>query len=375
MTRNYATPLLKWFKDASTSAALGDDRVVEKWQSIVDDLRDAEDKKPGNAPAILDDYIAAQMTKVTVNDCASAQLVARPARIRGYYASRVLQLSDSLTERCAVAAADVAIERYKELAGYFNRRLAGRYPFAEQLPRARDIEADPDDIRYFFAMYDKNAGLFRSIDTRDGYASQLRQAQHFLEEMKDVRRFFAAFLDVDKPQRTPTYEVEPNFRTLQGLEYGANEIIQWSLTIGDKTLTERDKGKKLTWTPGMPVRLALRWAGDAPRVPMLVGEKRGVSVVDRTISYDYTNRWSLLTTLADLGTGGDQLGPDVDAPPVTLALVVNTRRVEGGTPEQQPAQAFMRVTLLNKDDKPLDLPPLFPAKAPPVERLTAEEVR
>jgi hypothetical protein len=125
----------------------------------------------------------------------------------------------------------------------------------------------------------------------------------------------------------------------------------------------------------MPVRLALRWAGDAPRVPMLVGERRGVSVVDRTISYDYTNRWSLLTTLADLGAAADQLGPDIDAPPVTLALVVNTKRAEGGKPEQQPAQAFMRVTLLNKDDKPLDLPTLFPAKAPAIERLTAEDLQ
>lgn len=375
LTRNYASPLLQWFKDASTSAALGDDRVVEKWQSIVDDLRDAEDKKPGNAPALLDDYIATQMTRVTVNDCGSAKLATSPARIRGFYASRVLSLSESLSERCATAAADVAVEHYKELAGYFNRRLAGRYPFAEQLPGSHDIEADPDDIRYFFTMYDKHAGLFGSIDTRDGYAPQLREAQRFLAEMKEVREFFAAFLNAEKPQRMPVYEVEPNFRTLQGLEYGANEIIEWSMTVGGKTLTERDKGKKLTWTPGMPVRLALRWASDAPRMPILVDEKRGVSVVDRTISYDYTNRWSLLTTLADLGKSGDQLGPDVNAPPVTLSLTVNTKRADGGKRETQPAQAFMRVTLLNKDDKPLDLPPLFPWKAPAIERLTAEDVR
>jgi type VI secretion system protein ImpL len=372
LTRSYATPLLKWFKDASHG---GEGVVIDKWQSIVDDLRDAEEKKPGNAPMMLDEYIASHMMKVTVNDCQSAQLTARPARIRGYFASRMLQLSDALQERCSIAATDVALERYAELASYFNRRLAGRYPFAEQLPRARDVEADPEDIRYFFALYDRNAALFRSLDTRGAYGARLRQAQHFIEEMRDVRKFFASFLDVEKPQRTPLFEVEPNFRTLQGLEYGANEIIQWSLTIGDKTLTERDKGKKLMWSPGMPVRLALRWASDAPRVPVLIGEKRGVSVVDRTITYDYTNRWSLLTTLDDLGAAGDQFRPDVDVPPVTLSLIVNTKLAAGGEPEKQPAQAFMRVTLLNKDAKPLDLPPLFPAKAPGIEQLTAEDLQ
>lgn len=375
LTRNYASPLLTWFKDGSTANTIGDDRVVEKWQSIVDDLRDAEEKKPGNAPAVLDEYIATHMTRVTVNDCEAAQLVARPARIRGWFASRVLQLSDDLTARCSIAATDVAVERYKELASYFNRRLAGRYPFSDTVPKARDIEADPDDIKYFFALYDRHAGLFRSIDTREGYAAQLRSGVKFLETMKDVRKFFSAYLDVEKPQRIPTYEVEPNFRTLQSLEYGANEIIQWSLTIGSKTLTERDKGKKLTWTPGMPMRLSLRWAGDAPRVPVLIGERRGVSVEDRTITYQYENRWSLLTSLADLAAQTDQLGPDIDAPPVTLALIVNTKPTAGGPAEEHPAQAFMRLTLLGKDDKPVDLPPLFPARAPQLERLTAEEVQ
>jgi type VI secretion system protein ImpL len=375
LARNYATPLMTWFKDGSTANTIGDDRVVAKWQSIIDDLRDAEEKKPGNAPAVLDEYITTHMTRVTVNDCAAAQLVARPGRIRGWFASRVLQLSDDLGARCSIAAADVAIERYKEIASYFNRRLAGRYPFSDSVPKTRDIEADSDDIRQFFALYDRNAGLFRSIDMREGYASQLRSGVKFLESMKDVRKFFASFLDVEKPQRTPTFEIEPNFRTLQSLEYGANEIIEWTLTIGSKRLTERDKGKKLTWAPGMPVSLSLRWAGDSTRVPVLIGERRGVTVEGRTIRYEYMNRWSLLTSLADLAAATDQLGPDIDAPPVTLALVVNTKPAKGGAAEELPAQAFMRLTLLGKDDKPVDLPSMFPARAPQLERLTAEEVR
>lgn len=374
LSRGYAKPLVAWMAHAGTDDLPENAEIVNKWQSVLDDLDDYDAKKPGNATAALEDYISGPMAKVTMRDCAAAMLAARPSHAERYLGGKLDRLSRQVTELCWAEASHEATRRYAKIAEFFNDRLAGRYPFSPDNPASAEVEASAEDIRRFYRLFDESDAIIRSIPADTSYSNPLRAARPFLDDMRRVRLFFAAYLDPAKGKRTPEVDVETQFRTLQHRELAGNEIIRWSLTIGGETITDREKAKKLRWTPGDPVRLSLRWASDAPHVPVPAAARRGMTIADRTVTYEYTNQWALLSALSDLRAAAEDLGPGVDAPPVTLALMVQTEPAPGGTPLPRSAQVFMRLALLTPDGAPMEVPD-FPTKAPAIEKVMIGDLR
>jgi hypothetical protein len=373
---SYAAPALKWFDDFPNQlnpgpSKTGDAALVAQWQSISNDLRNFAAKKPANPPALLHDYIAIRAAKVTIGDCRVAELTAAEKETHGFFAEQLKTIAERLGARCRLVAAYSAASRYDELARLFNQRLAGRYPFSEQAPKPGDVEADPDDVRLFFARFDESKRLFAGVPD-EAARGWFKPGRKFFDDMARVRLFFAPFLDAQKPVRLPEVNVEMQFRVMKEHEAGANEIIDWTLTIGNEKATSFTKSKKLPWRPGMPVRLDLRWAKNAPREPVLQSAQRNVSIEDGTVVYRYSNRWSLLTALADLRASSDDLPDSIDREPVTLAVNVLTKPVAGGDADpRHPTILFLRWSLSGSDGQPLDLPK-FPSTAPPLLRMTAE---
>jgi type VI secretion system protein ImpL len=379
IARGYAQPVLSWLGKSGTDR--GDAKLfASKWQSILDDLRDYDAKKPGNSLALLEDYAGVQMTKVGTSDCVAATLPASFKPGRGFFSASLYDLSKQLAGRCYLIAGKDASARYTELARYFNQRLAGRYPFAEAPPRAGEPEAEPDDLRAFYRLYDASQAVIRSMPLDGGgVAPSFASARQFLDDIASVRAFFAPFLDAKKAEPSPSFDVETTFRVLREREVDGNQIIGWSLAVGDDVVTNHDKKRKLRWMPGQPVRLTLRWASDSPRVPVLPAAVRGASVRDRSIVYEYTNRWSLLTALGDHTAASDELPSYADSEPVTLAFAVYTQPADAPpsqTATPKPAQVFARVALLAPGTtQTLDVP-RFPQRAPRLDGpIVAEESR
>ncbi|MEA2343233.1 MAG: type secretion system protein ImpL [Thermoanaerobaculia bacterium] len=362
--RSYAQPLLLWFTKAGTIDRPDVRPLAQQWQGILDDLRDYDAKKPGNAVAALEDYINARMVKVGPNDCAAA---APPSDVRGgtrYFARTLQGLSRDLSRRCYDMASMNLSTRYAELANYFNQRLAGRYPFSEGLHNGT-LEADPADVRAFFHKFDAAKPMLASkiAEADPGFT----QARQFIENMTAVRAFFAPFLDAQKPDVAPAYDIEASFRTARQQEVDADQIIAWSLGVGNETVTNHDKKPMLRWSVGKGVRLALRWASNAPRVPVLSQPARGVSVRDRTVTYQYDNQWALLTALSENAAPPEVLPHYDEEEPVTLGFKVFTKPVAGGEPGNVPTQVFMRLALLAPGTtQPIDVPH-FPHAAPKLE--------
>lgn len=370
LARNYAQPLLAWFAKSGTSERADVAPLVDRWQGILVDLRDYDAKVPGNAVAAIEDYITTQMPKVAMTDCRAARPAATSVPQQTYFRQRLDQLSRSLSASCYAIAGREAGKRYARLARLFNQRLAGAYPFAPRAPqRLSDPEADPEDIREFFQLYDASKQLIASMPADSGatYASVRR----FMDQMDDVRRFFAPFLDAKNPSAVPAFDVEPAFRVGER-ELEGNQIIERSVGVGFETLTNRDPKRKLRWVPGEPVRVTLRWAQDGPRVPaLLLGDERG-AIRERTVTFEYTNRWSLIAALAEHAAEAVDLARRRDVQPITLAFSVYTQPVGGGPPGDMPARVFLRLALLAPEtNSPLELPQ-FPPVAPEVDARVAE---
>lgn len=373
LSSNYAKPLLAWFQRAGTADRPEIRLTAAKWQTIVDALAAYDAKKPGNAVAQLEDYISTRAAKVTPGDCASAAMPATIRASRGYYPGTLQNISRLLTDRCNAIAGQDAMQRYAEVARYFNARLSGRYPFAEQPPIGNQPEADPADIRAFFRIFDANKSVISAAPGSGGLDAAAAQARSFMDDMAHVRAFFAPYLDAPKADAAPAVDVEPTFRVMRKREIDGDQIIVWDLSIGTDSITNRDKAAKLRWTAGDPVRVSLRWAIDAPRVPVLTSPQRWATVRDRTITYEYTNRWALITALNAHSASAEELPGYADIDPVTLRFRVHTQPAEGGAPGDVASLVFMRLSLLAPGTTNVLDMPHFPIRAPRLDGKAAEE--
>jgi len=363
---NYAKPLLAWLAKSHSASSPAVRDLVVSWQAIVDDIGDHEAKKPGNAIAVLEDYIGARMMKVTATDCTAAALPAG-FRVRSYFGRTAQQLSQQVRQRCLELAGRDSTTRYTMVERYFNQRLAGRYPFAEGLPRAADAEADPADVRTFFKLFDDNKAALIASAAQGGLDGSQNAQRKFVDDMTAVRAFFAPFLDAPKPELAPSLDVEATFRILKAREIDGQQIIGWTVEAGDQSVTNRQAAKKLRWTAGQPLRVTLRWAADAPRIPAVTGQPRAMLDGDRKVVWEYANRWALLSALADHPVRAEELPAYADALPVTMAFDLSSTPIAGPASDVTPVRVFMRLALLAPGtNQPLDMP-RFPSVAPKMQ--------
>jgi len=359
LARTYAHPLLAYLSHEGARAGA----ETRRWQHILDDLRDYDAKKPGNAVAMLEDYIGERMSKLDLATCSNARLPNGFQPGPGIFAVRTQELSSQLGARCTNVAIERVATRYREIEQYFNQRLAGRYPFTDAVARAGDMEADPNDLRGFFRIFDASHAMVSSIPINATQDPSFAKARAFVKEMSAVRDFFATYLE--KPEAGPAIDIEPMFRVLRDREVYGDQIIGWTLDVGRDTITNREaKSRKIRWTYGEPVRVSLRWASESPRIPVGDNARPGVSVRDRTVVYEYKNAWSLLTALAQNPSSADDLPSFLDVEPVTLSLKIATENpAQKGEPRSD-ARVFLRLSVLDpKSAQPLTIPP-FPASAP-----------
>lgn len=360
---NYAQPQLVWLTKVGTRDRADVQPLARRWQDILDDLGAYDARKAGNAVAAIEDYIGPKMAKVSSADCSAARAEPEAGGGSRYFTSALQQLSRELTGRCN----EVAARKYAEIAAAFNERLAGRYPFSEFQCSGTLDEVSPADLRAFFRKFDE-AKVSAAFTDSEPELAQIRQ---FLQDINEVRAFFAPFLESPKRDLVPSFDVEAVFRTPREKDHAGDQIVEWTFGVEQTTVTSRDrKPPHPRWSVGKPVRVTLQWAKDAPRVPMLSPPRCGGSVKGHTVVYEYDNQWALLAALA----ANPVLPRYEDDQQGTLGFNLVTKPSDAAEP-RVPMQVFMRLALLAPETaNPIKLP-TFPRVAPKGEKNVAEGAR
>ena len=369
------------------------------WQEILVALEDYDTKKPGNSVARLETLIQSGMSKATLADCAAAPVEAPKTGVRtNFFASRDLDLRRGLYRRCVQLSAEQALKSYGQVAEFFNRNLAGRYPFLEEDPGSEDVVADVEVLRQFFDLFDPAAEPILAIPPdHPRFLGQGPRVQGFVRQMGDVRTFLSPFVGPSEadpgegaspPARpngprsggapktqaqVPIYDLRAEFRVNREREEGAKQIIRWVLGIGEEELSHRDAEPEGRWIFGQPLRLSLAWASDAPVVPQAEESVVGTWVEDRTVIFERQGPWALLSFLQDFRSPAEDFSDFADPRPHTLKFPASTvpRSTEEESeeapvtaPAPEPVAVYVRLVVLDPGTKePLELP-FIPAWAP-----------
>ena len=371
---DYAEPLISSLGKVGIERQAEHRAVFRRWEGIVRELKSYESKSPGNSVAGLEEAIRDRMGEVTLADCNVANTSGTVrGTARNFFVDRRNRLQTSLFERCQILAFEQAAGRYQVAEQFFNRRLADRFPFSNDLPGNFANEADPEDILTFFQDFDSYAGYFQDVPPALAN-EQTDAAGRFVARMAEVRALLAPFLTSEEDPKVPLFDVDVEFRTNQCKEEGANQIIGWELFLGEDVITHRDEVRLGRWQYGQPVRLALRWARDAQRMPATTDPRLGVWVKGREVSWERQHRWALFGLLLSQQTSKADFCARSEPLPHTLRFQIPTRPADA--PEEgydedgdsvlvDDTLVFVRLTLLAPETKdPLVLPSDFPVRAP-----------
>jgi type VI secretion system protein ImpL len=144
-------------------------------------------------------------------------------------------------------------------------------------------------------------------------------------------------------------------------------VIDWTLKVGDQSVSLHDAQHPLHWEYGMPVSLSLRFAKDSPLQAASDPQQRAYSADGRTLTWQFSDPWALMSfiarqRMADVGARG---GNTSQLLKFEFPLGVVNVADEALLPKQARGQVFVRLVLSPTGKKTaLPWPASFPTRAP-----------
>lgn len=348
-------------------------RLIAKWQGITADLQKYTAAPASSGLGLLEDFMATTMDKVAPPECLAASAGAVPL---AYFAQLQRSVEKMLNLRCRGLSGQSAFQQFNEIADYFNQNLAGKFPFGPPPADDSAAEADPGKVVELFHRLDANEKSIRQgLQPAAGAPNSNTQAKTFLDQMDALRSLFAGLL---APQgQMPAWDLAPAFRVNRRHEKNGNQIIDWTLEVGDATFRNSDAPSTGHWEYGQPVKLLLRWAKDSPEQPVPVAPAYGKTET-RTVIFEYRDQWALLKLLKSHIPLTSDFDREVDPDPNTLVFSAGQEsappppapgRRQASPPDKsktagEPARVFVRMRVYAPGKTENIQVPVFPVSAP-----------
>jgi type VI secretion system protein ImpL len=354
----------------------GQSRLIAKWQRIIADFRQYDGKRPGASVTALEEFITAEMDKITPeNACKSAAVARGREQDLDFFLQIRNNLRNSVVDRCEELGASAVFDAYNEIADQFNRTLAGKFPFSNTGPADRiENEASPDAVLDFYKLLDRSGKAARGTLQQNARFSGggAQAAIAFLDQMDNLRAFVAPQSAEGEKEPPFTVDFMPKFRFNQAAEIAGNQIIEWTMQVGGQIWRLGEPDHPGRWRPGNPVRLSLRFAKDSLDFPVLQTGHPNIRVRgERNAFFEYTNRWALLAFLRRHEAPPSELARSGDLKPYTLKLRLKTDRDPRWQADDSPrgeAVVYMNMRLMPPGGKTSVVVPPFPVRAPGLER-------
>ncbi|WP_028212600.1 type VI secretion system protein [Paraburkholderia mimosarum] len=352
-----AASAIDWLTTQNPPLSTADARLVARWKALFADLAQYRARSPASALVAVPSIISNQLDKMDLDTCSASLAQVEVPGSGDIVASAGTRLVSSARERCYRLQIGTGGEAYEQLRSYFERYLAGRFPFSA------DANAQAADLRQtatFVALLDaKLADAQRGMSAAAASGGPHAGAQQFLARLARAKPWLDALVARGADGALVGVDVAVDWRIDRADEAGADQVIQWSLASGSQTLAwPAAAGAPLRWAPGQPAALSLRWAKDGPWRPMQDASQPTLSVDGEAATWAANDTWALLRLVRLHAVPED--GVDGSAGNARMLLSVPVRDRNGAT---QTARMFMRLGMTGASKTALSWPDL-PYSAP-----------
>lgn len=254
-----------------------------------------------------------------------ARLEGSVPTLDGDYFSEIYQrLWLQLANRCARQQAQSSRQQWERFALAFNQQVAGTAPFGPSAAKPADIGQVTDVM----TRWEDAAVTLLPLQATGAYGGDNGGAavQRFARRMQLIDTFLSPLLARDNPTGSGAtsdaagYDLHIVFRTNRGAESEGNQIIDWSLQSGTQVVHATDAAHTVRWTLGTPLTLTLRIAKNSPFVALSDITQPAMDTDGRTVSYRFSDPWSLMTMLQTLRVAEPGVGNDARAATLQLSF-------------------------------------------------------
>ncbi len=364
---DFAKPVVSFLASPAINDGTGNQRLLNRWRRIVEQIEYYDKRTPGNSMQNLEDFIAKEMVTLDAKGILSAIKTTDIKNESGDFFQETLRaLKKGIRSRAEILRRQQAIQSYKKLAYYFNQNLRGKFPFVTSNLSLVNQEADPEHIREFYRLYDEVGGTtHETLDQLYQLGGDTAKAVQFFQSMDVIKGFFATFLDPSSSMTVPAFDLNVDFRVNRPKEKDADLVVGWTFKPDENTKIDKTaKAKVGRWEYGNYVYFQFRWpSGDAiPAKPARDPAQPNLSIEGTTATFTFRGRWALLWALRMQAASSSDYTTMTDPVPSLLKFNVPT-----GSNNQ--ATLFNTLTLSVPAVKPktpgrvVTLPD-FPAAAP-----------
>jgi type VI secretion system protein ImpL len=201
--------------------------------------------------------------------------------------------------------------------------------------------------------------------------------ENFLAMLRDSRPWFASVLTTASSGEPISLDIVPQFRVDRKDEIGGNQIISWTLQVGNTAVHGDAPPTKIRWRYGDPVSLTLRWAKDSPFVPANIPSSTSSpspQISGDSVSWTFKDAWSLIRFVQTFssfdGLNSISLGSAAGQPFVLgfnipeVAASAISAKLQNQTITS--ARVFIRLLISPPGGKETITEAGFPALAPPL---------
>ena len=301
----YATPFVNYLNNSDTASTTqrSNTEGAPYWNNTIGELnRYLQAKDPSGQVAQLDNLFLKQFPDMTGANCAKTLAAYIPAEYgNDLFSVRRQQLEKQVQLRCKGERHSQAYTAYNVWAARFNRELKGHYPFG---PLDDADDSALATVKNFFTDYEANSATLRqSINGLDD--PYWDNARGFLNQLDAVAKFFhgnlvvadagdpAAGLPAGGNNDNPAIRLAVTFRAQAGDSPGSNQVVNWGLSSGSKSIGHPNRPSSLDWSYGQPLVVDLDWANYSLLRP--AGDSQRDLKVDGTLaSFAASGDWALL---------------------------------------------------------------------------------
>lgn len=363
-------------KDAKTylaalDAADANSPLAQRWQAIVTDLDRYQLKNPNSGLLMLEQFLQTVAADPNAVDCVD-RFPPRPAGVGGdYFTTLHMRLYDGLLTRCGSTYANTLSHEWDGFAAVFNQSVAWRRPFSTPMKSAKlnDADAMPADFGELGAAlkrYEKVASSLRSAGGAGARVIRADAVRRFVDEFDPVDALLAPLYPA-ADGTTAGYDVNIDFRADRTAEVAGNQLIDWTIRMGDHSLSMQDAPHALHWEYGMPVTLVLRFAKNSPLVAKNDPAQRNFATDGQTLTWQFSDPWALISFVSAQRVADTTVRASAGASLLKFEFPLETtNKADAALVTKYPrGRVFVRVRMTPGGKKiPLAWPSSFPTHAP-----------
>lgn len=289
LAKDLAAPIVDLLAMPHVTEKIKDHELIEKWQEIISNVNDYEEKKPGNSLEALETFLSNTLKNVSMDSLDEHGDLKTLSESGGdFFSDKRADVAKALLSRADIVMYDKAAEKYRLIRRFFNNSLSHKFPFSKT-----SEDASLKDIEDFVNLYEENAKGITEILEKNKSRKQINaQIFEFLKSIDKTIPLLKAWIAHMKNSnlQSALFTFNVLTRPAASSEAFTSALLERELRI--KGVLAAD-GEDITFFNGDSVKVIFTWVNNADEKPYEKDIPENLKIYGNSATFSYGGKWAM----------------------------------------------------------------------------------